>query len=68
MKIRLVSQKQIKKAYTRRSTPTSLDLKESFQMDNLDKLPKEMFQILGEFLSFIEYVNNKEEGSHENKQ
>ncbi len=60
MKIRLVSQKQIKKAYTRRNLPLSIDEREKIK-DNLDKLPEELFQILGETLSFIEYVNNKED-------
>jgi type III secretion system FlhB-like substrate exporter len=67
MKIRLVSQKQVKKAYTRKSLPSAMDLKENLTMDNLDKLPKELFQILGETLSFIEYVNNKEGDLHEDK-
>ncbi len=67
MKIRLVSQNQIKKAYTRKSIPATIDSEKSFSMDKLKKLPKELFQILGETLSFIEYVNNKEDDLHENK-
>lgn len=67
MKIRLVSQSQVKKAYTRRSLPSSMKQRENINGDNLDKLPKELFQILGETLSFIEYVNNKEDDSHEDK-
>jgi len=67
MKIRLVSQKQIKNAYTRRSLPLTDESKEKINQNNLDKLPKELFQILGETLSFIEYVNNKEGDLHEDK-
>ena len=67
MKIRLVSQNQIKKAYTKRNIPTSNDSENSFSMDKLEKLLKELFQIIGETLSFIEYVNNKEDDLYENK-
>mgnify|MGYP000029144602 CR=1 FL=1 len=67
MKIRLISQKQIKKAYTRKSIPTETDSKDTFTVDNMDKLPRELFQIIGETLSFIEYVNNKEDDLYENK-
>lgn len=60
MKIRLVSNKYVKNAYEKKKPENKIDLKEELGMENIEKVPKELFQILGETLSFIENVNNIE--------
>ena len=60
MKIRLVSKKQLKKAYEKKKIENKIDIKEELAMKNIEKVPKELFQVLGETLSFIENVNNME--------
>lgn len=67
MKVRLVSKKQIKKAYEKKHISSDLDLKKELGIDNVEKVPKELFQILGETLSFIDNVNNMEDDEDENK-
>ena len=67
MKIRLVSKKQIKNAYEKKKYENKVDIKEELGMENIEKVPKELFQILGETLSFIEDVNNMEEDKDEDK-
>ncbi|MBU5437169.1 hypothetical protein KQI42_04060 [Tissierella sp. MSJ-40] len=65
MKKRLVSNNYIKKAYDKKSHINKIDLKEEFSVNSIDKIPKEMFLILGEALSFIENINNLEEEGNE---
>lgn len=71
-KIRLVPQKQIKKAYGR-SRPikkASLNeevIKEELGLNHVEKIPEEMFSILGETLSFIDKVNKMEGNKNEDK-
>ena len=60
MKRRLILNKNIKKAYTQEIERKDLDIKQESQVENIDKLPKEMFQILGEVISFIETTNKFE--------
>ena len=67
MKIRLVSKKQIKNAYEKKKYENKVDIKEELGMENIEKVPKELFQVLGETLSFIEDVNNMEEDKDEDK-
>ncbi len=67
MKIRLVSKKHIKKAYEKKDIKNKIDLKEELGIENIERVPKELFQILGETLSFIENVNNMEGKKHEDK-
>jgi len=67
MKIRLVSKKQIKKAYEKKKVGSKIDIKEELAMENVEKVPKELFQILGETLSFIENVNKMEGEKNEDK-
>jgi hypothetical protein len=67
MKIRLVSKKQVKNAYEKKKNKSKIDLKEELAIENIEKVPKELFQILGETLSFIENVNNMEGKKHEDK-
>lgn len=68
MKIRLISKKQLKKAYEKKKVANKIDVKEELGMKDLERIPKELFQILGETLSFIEKVNKKEEEENEDKQ
>ncbi|MCF6463107.1 hypothetical protein [Clostridium sp. Cult1] len=67
MKIRLISKKQLKKAYEKKKIENKIDIKEEFAIENIEKVPKELFQILGETLSFIENVNKMEGEKNEDK-
>jgi type III secretion system FlhB-like substrate exporter len=67
MKKRLILNKHIKKAYTQDIEAQNLDLNMDSPIENIDKLPKEMFQILGEVISFIESTNKFEGDNNENK-
>jgi type III secretion system FlhB-like substrate exporter len=67
MKKRLILNKNIKKAYTQELETKDLDLNLESQAESIDKLPKEMFQILGEVISFIEITNKFEGDKNENK-
>lgn len=60
MKKRLILNKNIKKAYTQEVERKNLDINPESQVEDIDKLPKEMFQILGEVVSFIETTNKFE--------
>jgi type III secretion system FlhB-like substrate exporter len=66
MKTRLISRKYIEKAYIKDEVREELLEEESVE-EKVDKLPKEMFQILGEVISFIEKTNKLEgDKNHEN--
>ena len=67
MKIRLASKKQIKEAYQRKKIQNKIKVQEELGLENIEKVPKELFQIIGETLSFIENINNMEEENHEDK-
>ncbi len=69
MRIRLVSQKHNKKKPMKKKEVTNkLDIKEELGIENIERVPKELFQILGgETLSFIESINNMEEDKDEDK-
>lgn len=60
MKKRLISRKRIKKAYTKEVEDYSYQPQER-QEKKVEDLPDEMFQILGQVISFIE-EKNKQEG------
>ena len=71
-KVRLVPQKQIKEAYGKNKFQKKIDLKEEtlkeeLGLNNMEEIPKEMFSILGETLSFIDKVNKIEGDKDENK-
>lgn len=71
-KVRLVPQKQIKKAYDKNKIAKKIDLdeemvKEKLGLNNVEEIPKEMFSILGETLSFIDKVNKMEGDKNEDK-
>lgn len=67
MKKRLISKRYIEKAYTQDSQNVEMDIKLESIEDKVDKLPKEMFQILGEMISFVENINKFEGDKNENK-
>lgn len=68
MKKRLISRKHIEKAYTTDMLNHDIDLNLEPIEERINKLPKEMFQILGEVISFIENTNKFEgDKNHENK-
>lgn len=66
MKLRLVPKSCIKKAYEREYRENKFDIKDGLELDSIDKVPKELFLILSETLSFIEKVDKGEE-ENENK-
>ena len=67
MKVRLVSKKHVKRAYEKKDIENKIDIKKELGMENIERVPKELFQILGETLSFIENVNNIEGEKDEDK-
>lgn len=67
MKKRLISKKYMKKAYTQDLQNLEMDINLESIEDKIDKLPKEMFQILGEVISFVENTNKFEGDKNENK-
>ncbi|WP_313755801.1 hypothetical protein [Tissierella sp.] len=68
MKKRLISRKHIEKAYKTDTLSGDIDLNLEPIEEKIDKLPKEMFQILGEIISFIENTNKFEgDKNHENQ-
>lgn len=67
MKKRLIPKKYIKKAYTQDVQSQNINLNVDSPIEDIDKLPKEMFQILGEVISFIENTNKFEGDKNEDK-
>lgn len=68
MKKRLISFRTIEKAYIKEEVNSDIDVKVESIEERIDKLPKEMFQILGEIVSFIENTNKIEgDNNNENK-
>ena len=66
MKKRLIPKKYIKKAYSLDTQQQNIDIKNESSIEDIDKLPKEMFQILGEIVSFIENTDKFEGDKNEN--
>ncbi|HAE91287.1 hypothetical protein [Tissierella praeacuta] len=68
MKKRFISRKHIERAYKTDTLSSNLDLNLEPMEEKIDKLPKEMFQILGEIILFIENTNKFEgDKNHENQ-
>lgn len=67
MKKRLISKKYIQKAYTKDLSLEDVDVSKRENKDNIDSLPNEMFEILGQVISFIENTNKLEGDKYENK-
>lgn len=69
MKKRLIPIKDITKAYTKEQKKPELEINMDSPNEDVDKLPKEIFEILGEVVSFIEITNKfEEDNNNENKQ
>ena len=66
MKKRLISNKYVKKAYTKEISNTEIDLNSRPIEEKVHRLPKEMFQILGQVIQYIENVNKLEGDKNEN--
>ncbi len=67
MKKRLIRRQDIARAYTQDQDTEKLELNMDSAREDVDKLPKEIFQILGEVLSFIESTNKFKEDQNEDK-
>lgn len=67
MKKRLIIKKDIKKAYSQDLQIENENIKFEEEKPDIDKLPDEIFEILGEVVSFIEVTNKLEENKNENK-
>lgn len=67
MKKRLVPSHYIEKAYKKEDNINDMDFTMENTSKGMDKLPKEMFEILGDIVSFIEIINKTEGENHENK-
>ena len=67
MKKRLIRRKDITKAYTREQDKPKLERNIDSPREDVDKLPKEIFEILGEVVSFIETTNKFKGDNNENK-
>lgn len=67
MKKRLVSKASIEKAYKKDLSLEDMDLERRQTEDDIDTLPSEMFEILGQLVSFIERTNKLEGDNNENK-
>lgn len=67
MKKRLIRRKDITKAYTQEQDKPELERNMDSPREDIDKLPKEIFEILGEVVSFIETTNKLKGDNNENK-
>lgn len=67
MKKRLIRRKDITKAYSQEQNKAELERNIDSPREDVDKLPKEIFEILGEVVSFIETTNKFEGDNNENK-
>lgn len=67
MKKRLILKTDIKKAYSQDLQESNLDLNQDLEKPDIDKVPREIFEILGEVVSFIEITNKLEENKNENQ-
>ncbi|HHV38989.1 MAG TPA: hypothetical protein GXX70_05805 [Tepidimicrobium sp.] len=68
MNIRLVLEKDVKVAYEKKAVKNNMDLREGWSVENIQKVPEELFQILGKTLSFIENIDCMEGSKYEDKQ
>ena len=66
MNKRLISRKYVEKAYTKEVSNMEVDLNNEPNKEKLHRLPKEMFQILGQVIQYIENVNKLEGDKNEN--
>ena len=66
MNKRLISRKYVEKAYKKEFANVEIDLNTRPNKEKLHRLPKEMFQILGEVIQYIENINKIEGDKDEN--
>lgn len=67
MKNRLITKKYIERAYTKDLSLEDIDVNQRESKEDIDSLPHEMFEILGQVISFIENTNKLEGDNNENK-
>lgn len=67
MKIRFITKEQVSKAYGKKKKGNTLDIRENLGIEDIDNVPQEVYSIIGETLSFIKYINTREDESGENK-
>ena len=60
MKLRIVPRKEVQKAYKRDFIDRNFDINEEKVLDDIDKVPKELFSILSEVLTFVEKIDREE--------
>lgn len=66
MKKRFIPRKYVEKAYKSEIPNMEIDLSKRPIEEKLHRLPKEMFQILGEVIQYIENINRIEGDKDEN--
>ena len=59
MKLRIVPRKEVQKAYKRDFIDRNFDINEEKVLDDIDKVPKELFSILSEVLTFVEKIDRE---------
>lgn len=67
LKKRLIPKKDIQKAYTKDLSFGDIELDKRDTKDDIDILPDEIFEILGQVISFVEKTNKLEGDINENK-
>lgn len=67
LKKRLIPKKDIQKAYTKDLSLEDIELDKRETKDDIDNLPDEIFEILGQVISFVEKTNKLEGDINENK-
>jgi len=67
MKIRIITKEQVRKAYGKKKKENTLDIRESLKIEDINNVPQELYNIIEETLSFIRYINTREDESGENK-
>lgn len=67
LKMRLIPKKDIQKAYTKDLSLEDIELDKRETKDDIDNLPDEIFEILGQVIAFVEKTNKLEGDKDENK-
>lgn len=67
LKKRLISKKHIQRAYTKDLSLEDMDIDRRDTKNDIEKLPDEIFEILGPVISFIENTDKLEGENNENK-
>lgn len=67
LKMRLIPKKDIQKAYTKDLSLGDIELDKRETKDDIDNLPDEIFEILGQVIAFVEKTNKLEGDKDENK-